>query len=101
MRKFNIVLAFCVFVSMAETSKLASVFVRKSLDIQFGIALKVVSDDRPKIYLFDSSGIFTNATYQVVDGYRVSVGANGEYGLLSQAAQGVFLTSNTYLQFLG
>uniref|UniRef100_A0A146LBM7 Nonstructural protein WIV domain-containing protein n=1 Tax=Lygus hesperus TaxID=30085 RepID=A0A146LBM7_LYGHE len=82
-----------------ESSKLASEFVRYSLDIQRGLARKV-SEAEPGsgVYVFDTTGYFDGGPTSLVAGVRVQK-VGGNYGVLSSAAQNLFKSANTYFQF--
>ncbi|KAF6208316.1 hypothetical protein GE061_016770 [Apolygus lucorum] len=66
---------------------------------QVGLARKVQAEVGEKaIYLFDQIGYFNNASQVVIADIRV-VTRDDDFAILSVAAQGAFLTSNTYCQF--
>jgi hypothetical protein len=96
-------LLIVIFLVMNGDGKnLAGNFVRKSLDIQFGIAKIVSGKINSSIILFTvDKEKFKNATVLVVDNYRYLRAVTGEFGVLSEAAQATFGTTNTYSQYLG
>lgn len=82
-----------------DASKLASKFVRKSLDIQYGIA-KIVSKALGKdVILFCIDGTEKDAESKILNGYRYLESNDSTIYVLSAAAQEVFTTTNTYVQF--
>lgn len=88
-----------VIVMSVDSSKVASRFVRISLDTQRTLARKVqVAVVGKSVYLFDEVNYFGDAVDQTVAGVRVKV-KEDKYAVLSVAAQGAFKTSNTYRQF--
>lgn len=74
-------------------------FVRKSLEIQYNLAVKVKSVLSKQIYVFDVSETFKNAETIIVEQIRVLKTAQGKYGVLSGSAQSAFSSSNEYQEF--
>ncbi|KAF6208318.1 hypothetical protein GE061_016772 [Apolygus lucorum] len=74
-------------------------FVLTQFNAQVRLAQTVQAEvSNSSIYLFDQIGYFNNASQIVIADVRVVL-KDDDYAVLSVAAQGAFLTANTYCQF--
>lgn len=90
--------------SAVIAGKLAGKFVRKSLDVQFNIAVEVSKVLSCSIVLFTEDKLkFKDAAVLTVNNYRYLKAKTGEIGVLSVAEffWEIFTSTNTFLQYLG
>lgn len=83
----------------SSDNRLASRFVRYSLAAQQNLARGVLpSIESNKIYVYDQCNFFHDATSVVIGTTRV-LRKDGKYAVNSVAAQAIFRSINTYLQY--
>lgn len=94
-----LVLTETIYGIPTASDDIADEFVKKSLELQLKIAKEIKDITGQQIYVFDTSNTFADASIVVMANIRVLETKNKQLGVLSQAAQMTFSTSNQYKKF--
>lgn len=100
-RNLTTAIIIVALIMSSESLSVASRFVRKSFEIQHGLAKTVGESLKQDIYIYDSLNAFKDKPFKLINGVRYQTADDARVAVLSATAKETIPEAQAYTTYLG